>query len=134
MPMLIKHIDAIAREKQRDVLFVFFHKDLAEIADFEHSKIRNQLITWLDANEIGWQPCGHIASENSMVGYMGQIYIDAPFDESDERYRKVRNFLENPDGTMKHADAAFCYLPLDRAMKNAHHDEPGFWGKWAEDF
>jgi len=25
-----------------------------------------------------------------------------------------------------------CYLPLDVAMKNAEHDETGFWDKWAE--
>lgn len=134
MPMQIKHIDAIAREKQRDVLFVIFHKDLVDSLDFEHSQIRNQVIAWLNANGIAWQPCGHFASENFMVGYKGQIYIDVPFEASDERYQKVRDFLENPDGTMKYADATFCYLPLGQALENAHHDEPGFWEKWAENF
>jgi hypothetical protein len=28
----------------------------------------------------------------------------------------------------------FCYLPLDLAMKNKHHDEPGFWDRWADNF
>ena len=94
--------------------------------DYEYSTVRSQLIAWLDAVGIEWQPCGHVASENLMVGYRGQIYIDIPFDEKDERYCQVRSLLENPDGTMKHADVTFCYLPLADAMKNACHDEHGF--------
>jgi hypothetical protein len=35
---------------------------------------------------------------------------------------------------MKFEGAKFCYLPLAVAMENAHHDEPGFWDRWAENF
>jgi len=35
---------------------------------------------------------------------------------------------------MKIDGVVFCYLPLEMAMKNAHHDEPGFWDRWAENF
>jgi hypothetical protein len=122
MPQLIEHIDAIARN------------DLFDSFDYERSKVRKAILAWLDGNGVPWQPCGHIASPGLMIGYRGEIYIDVPFDESDESYRKVRDYLENSDGSMKFKGATFCYLPLAKAMENAHHDEPGFWEKWAEDF
>ena len=56
MPMMIEHIDAIARRKQRDVLYLTFR------------------------------------------------------------------------------EVEFWLLPLNIAMKNAEHDERGFWERWAEKF
>jgi len=35
---------------------------------------------------------------------------------------------------MRHAGVRFYVMPLDYAMENAAHDEPGFWERWAEDF
>lgn len=69
-----------------------------------------------------------------MLPYLGNIYIDVPFDESDSKYQLVREYLEKPDGTPRDERVRFYYLPLEIAMKNAHHDEPGFWDKWAETF
>lgn len=66
--------------------------------------------------------------------YLGQIYIDVRFETSDPTYQRLCNYLEKPDGTMVFDGAKFCYYPLSEAMKNAHHNEPGFWEKWAEDF
>lgn len=96
--------------------------------------IRKQVIEWLDANNYSWEACGEIASENSMIPYMGTIYIKVPYDLENLDYKKLQNYLENPDGTMRFASAFFNYLPLTVAMKNAHHDVPGFWEKWAETF
>ena len=31
-------------------------------------------------------------------------------------------------------EVTFFYCPLDKAMENAAHDEPGFWQRWAENF
>ena len=134
MPKIIEHIDAIARAKKRDVLFVVFHEKLRDSIDWEVLPIRRQIIGWLDANEIAWRPCGHVGNTSIMTGYKGQIYIDVPFDENDPIYQKVCGYLENSDGTMAFDGMRFCYYPLETAMKNAHHDEPGFWEKWAEDF
>ena len=43
MPMVIEHIDAIARQKQRDVLFVAFHRSAPATVDSEeildHSRL-----------------------------------------------------------------------------------------------
>lgn len=147
MPMLIEHIDALARQKQRDVLYLTFHpKNYYDydpetgipVGDrdynFHRDPIRDSVCQWLTEHGIAWQPCGHFAQENTMRSYLGQIYLDVPFDEDDPQYQLVRDYLENPDGTMRLSTVNFYYLPLEEAMKNAHHDEPGFWDKWAESF
>ncbi len=78
--------------------------------------------------------CGLVANENVIeCPYFGDVYIDIPFDENDPQYLIVQDYLENSDGTMRDKQVYFCYLPLEVAMKNAHHDEPGFWEKWAEE-
>lgn len=136
MPMLIEHIDKIARDKQRDVLVVIFGKNPDEFfdAEWEEFQIRQQIIEWLEAEGIAWRMCGHFANERLMCGYRGQIYIDVPFDRNNPTYLKVEAYLETPDGSPRYQDATFCYVTLKAAMKNAHHDEPGFWDRWAENF
>lgn len=140
MPMLIEHIDAIARKKQRNVLYVIFHPtrsigdDIFPPYDWSHDPIRETVCNWLTEHHITWKECGGIACENAMYPYRGQIYLDVPYDENDPEYKLVRDYLENSDGSMRFETVIFCYLPLATAMENAHHDEPGFWEKWAEDF
>lgn len=141
----MNHIDAIARQKQRDVLYVVFHpsttgtQDTEEIlgsGDFNWEKlpIRQQIINWLDAHTIGFKPCGHFANECLMMGYRGQIYINLPFDESLPAFQALQAFLELPNGSMRFPEATFFNCPLDKAMENAAHDESGFWQRWAENF
>ena len=151
MPQLIEHIDAIARKKSRSVLYVTFRDPASERTvpilgaesersalksptrlDWKHLPVREKVIAWLDGNGVAWQPCGDIANPNLMLPYEGQIYVDVPFDEKSPGYQKLSSFLEYPDGTMRLPGVFFWCLPLDVAMKNAHHDEPGFWDKWAE--
>lgn len=96
--------------------------------------IRQEITNWLDAHAIAWEPCGPVASVNSMSSYRGQIYLDVPFDESDPAYDMLRNYLEKPDGSMAAKGVKFCYYPLSEAIKNAHHDEPGFWENWVNNF
>lgn len=135
MPQLLRHIDAIARQDGRDVLFVTFcSDDTISFPDWETLPIRKQIIEWLDTQKFSWEPCGEWASENSMISYRGTIYIKIPYDEKNPDYQKLRDYLENPDGSMRFDSARFCYTTLSAAMKNAHHDEPGFWKKWAENF
>lgn len=142
MPQLIEHIDAIARKKQRGVLYVEFHpenwgsfeNDFWCGYDYQGDKRRKTFLAWLDRNGISWQKCGPFASENGFRSYLGEIYLDVPFDESNADYQRVRDYLENPDGTLRDDNVRFYYLTLEYAMKNAHHDEPGFWDRWAENF
>ena len=153
MPLLVEHIDAIARKKQRGVLYVEFHplaldpeagEDLSERdilawktmpdSAWQSLPIRQQLIDWLDAKGIGWQRCGHYAQVGLMMGYRGQIYIDLPFDTTLPAFLALQAFLENPDGSMRHRGVFFVYCSLKKAMENAAHDEPGFWDRCAENF
>lgn len=140
MPQLIKHIDFIARKLQRDVLFVAFHpvakgpssseSDIFNFFDWKKSKIRGALISWLDDHQIEWSPCGDIALTN--MSYRGHIYLDVPYDTNLPIYKVLIEYLEFPDGTMRFPDATLCVLSLEIAMKNAAHDEPGYWERWAE--
>ena len=143
MPQLIEHIDAIARQKQRDVLFLkFFDPENpdGEIRkrnsdwNWESSVGRQSVIEWLNSNQISWQPCAEVADTNSMRSYAGQTYIDVPFEETSPVYQQVLGYLENPDGSTRRPGVWFFALTLHAAMKNAHHDEPGFWDRWAENF
>ncbi|MDA8232382.1 MAG: hypothetical protein M0006_13680 [Magnetospirillum sp.] len=135
MSRIIHHIDEIGRRKQRDVVFVAFDPGLTKGCEtWTRLPIRQQIIDWLDAEDIAWTPCAHFASENHMCVYRGQIYIDVPHDPEDPGYRKVAAYFEFPDGTMRLPGVTLYHLPLSMAMTNAHHDEPGFWERWAENF
>jgi hypothetical protein len=159
MPMLIDHIDAIAREKKRDVVYIDFptHQYSKNItsksfkdgipdefndqfgddrADFDGREYQSRLdfLKYLEVNGISYKPAGHFARESGWSSWNGLTFIDVPYDENDASYKKVCSYLENEDGTPKDPYMVFCYLPLEIAMKNAHHDEPGFWDKWAENF
>jgi hypothetical protein len=134
MPMVVEHIDKIARDLQRDVLYIEFDRNVFESYDYDEYTERNNLMDWLDEHDIGYRCCGAIARENGWESYRGQLYIDLPFDETDEKYRLLDGHLCNEDNTPRINGVIFYYLPLEIAMQNAHHDEPGFWETWADNF
>lgn len=143
MPELIEHIDAIARKTQRDVCFLRFSDPAGHCGDgegspscwdWEESAERQAIIAWLQDNQISWRPCADVADTHSMPSYAGQIFIDVAFDEADPVYQKTVGYLENVDGSTRHLGVAFFVLGFGVAMKNVHHDEPGFWERWAEEF
>jgi hypothetical protein len=112
--MLIDHIDAIARKKQRNVLFVTFKpKDYDDddswerLYNWEDDPMRTSVCNWLTDHHINWQMCGYVADERTMGGYYGQIYLDVPFDENDPQYQQVRDYLENPDGSFRFETVGF---------------------------
>lgn len=138
MPIALQHIDAIAREKQRDVLYVIFnqkqpvhYRKYAPDYDYHQDPKRQALCAWLDEQGITWYQCGIIAVDGLLVArYLGDIYIDVPFDETNATYQKLRDHLETPSGQMRDEHVTFCFLTLERAMQNAHHDAPGYWDDW----
>lgn len=141
MPMLIDHIDAIARKLQRDVLCVTFTPQNSEDDlsnrnryNWKEDKLRQTICNWLTEQNISWKPCQCFANEDFMSRYQGQIYLDIPYDETDPLYILVRDYLENPDGSMRYRTVGFWHLLLEQAMINVHHDEPGFWEKRAENY
>lgn len=137
MPQLIRYIDAIAREKKRDVLLIAFGPERggADAFTYDHNKDRKraELLQWLDDQGIAWEKCGPFVTDSFLCGYLGDIYIDVPYDEENPHYLLVRDRIENPDGTMRdHDHIRWYYLPLEYAMKNAHQDEPGYWDRVGE--
>lgn len=137
MPQLIEHIDAIARKVGRDVLYLSFSTGkirdrLAE--QWEDHPARRMVTAWLDVNGYAWSPCGEVANENCLVPYLGSIYIATPFERANPDYLRLEAYLEYPDGSPRVANTRFFVLPLEVAMRNAHHDDPNFWEKWAARF
>lgn len=134
MPQILEHIDKIARDKQRDVIYIEFDRDIYPDYEYENYEERNNLIEWLKQHEISYRMCGPIASENGWESYRGQLYIDVPMDDNNSQYRLLNKHLEDEEGKMKINGVGHYYVPLEVAMKNKHHDEPGFWDRWAENF
>ncbi|MGF6570042.1 hypothetical protein ABH945_002153 [Paraburkholderia sp. GAS333] len=135
MPQLLEPIDAIARKLNRDVLYLeFLMAQRPHRVDYRSLDSRLQIVRWFGSEGIEWRECGQVASETVIRSYTGEIFINVPFSEADDGYRKVQAFLEFPDGSMRYEDVRFYVVSLELAMKNAHHDEPGFWGRWADNF
>lgn len=130
MPQVLKHIDKIAREKKCDVDFLEFHPlDDFEQYVWQKDEVRNDVLWYLNEIGIVWEKCFGIANENFMPSYLGQIYLDIPKNHDDSLYAKLEAYLENTDGTMQIPSVRFYCVPLEMAMKNAHHDEPDFYEK-----
>jgi hypothetical protein len=55
MTQIIRHIDAIARAKKRNVLLVIFHEKLGLDTDWEILPLRTALIQWPGAQKIAWR-------------------------------------------------------------------------------
>jgi len=134
MPMTIEHIDKISRDKKRDVIFINFDRKVYPSFDYQEYEERTNLINWLDENNIKYSLCGSIASENGWESYRGQLYLDVVIDENNEQYKLICEHMDNPDGTFKIKGVESWIFPLKKALENKHHDEPGFWEKWAENF
>lgn len=111
-------IDAIALRKGRAVLYLEFHPlTLAGGASYryQYDVARRSVLDWLDAHAMPWSECGPIAEPRFRSSYLGQVYLDVPFDEALPRYRALRDFLEHPDGRMRHTGVRFYAMPLDYA-------------------
>ena len=131
MPVMLRHIDAIAREKQRDVLYLEFHPEGREERRgyrYGDDPVRAAILAWLDEQGFRWERCGPYADIRIIEEtYRGLIYIDIAFDEKNEQYRRLAAYLEYPDGTIRQPSVRFYINSLEHAMKNAEHDQPGFW-------
>ena len=137
--MLIDPIDKIARQKQRDVIFVAFdyfskffeyenHDEIFPELDYRTWKIRDDLIAWLEQENIPYQFC--TSSYDS--SYMGAIYLDVPFDHDHPLYQKISQHLEDEQEQPKIKGVIFQYLPLEIAMEYAYQDDPDY-DPWADE-
>ncbi len=115
MPQLLQHIDAIAREKNRDVLFVHF-EDYEENEQNPDSN-RQDVLSWLEQNDIPYEKCMGLEEEGSIDSYWGDIYIDVPFDLDNEQYQILSDYLEDEEGVMKIEGVYFFVLYLETAIE-----------------
>jgi hypothetical protein len=135
MPAIFEHIDAIARQKRRDVLFIEFHRVDAKgkrgclVTGFEWPRLdaRQQIVEWLDKRGIKWEPCGHVEVPALIMSYRGQLYIDLPFDRGVSAYRELEALLGNPNGKMRMAGVRLCCLRYEAALRSAGRDGAGYW-------
>lgn len=139
---ILPHIDVLAREKNRDVFYLSFYSLLdtleASKRGIEVISHRPKIIKWLDENNIAHRDCFDIADEGGFSEYRGQLYIDILHTENDDdaNYLKFAEFLEDKNGNIKpeFGTTKFWLVTLDQANKNKHHDTPGFWENWVENF
>ena len=124
MPQLILSIDEIARQKQRDVIYVEFRKRKpGGRLDYRLSPPRNAMLDLFTANEIPFFECGGIGNDADIESYQGQIYVDVAFDESTPLFKTVVRLLTLAK-TLGESEKPHLYLlKLSTAMKNAHLDE-----------
>ena len=126
MPRVLKHIDQIGREKNRDVLFVQFDKKVFPKYDYKNYNNRAELLTWLDDNNIAYEECFGVASDNGFESYRGQLYIDVVFDETLDKYNLLNTHIEPQDGVLRFEGIGLWTLPLSIAVKNAYMDDPDY--------
>lgn len=125
MPQLIRTIDEIAREKQRDVIFVQFHNfSTGFVADYRTNPSRKAIISWLDEQRIGYIPCGGFDSGCIVEGYDGELYIDVAIDENDDNFIKLFEWFRPAGGMPRYENAWLFYLPLAVAVLNSNEVEP----------
>jgi len=131
MPMIIKTLDEICIEKQRDVLYITFHDlegDQEEDFRWDQDVQRKRVIAFLESHHIDFYPCvppqyaiGTLAISG---GYNGGIYVDVEFDVSNQVYRLLQDFLEDKKGKPRMSNVLFWYYTLENAVKLADNKEP----------
>lgn len=137
MPELIEHVDAIARQRRRDVLYLEFHpreREAQRAYRYHDDVVRQGLLIWLAAHGYDWEHCGPYAQPDVMQSYQGQVCLAVEFNECLPKYQELRDHLELPDGNMRIPGVRFYLQTLQQAMRNVDHDSPDFWTRWADQF
>lgn len=131
MPQLLQHIDAISREKNRDVLFVHFEN--YEKDDQNPDSNRQKVLTWLEQNSIPYVSCMGLEEEGLVDSYLGDIYIDIPFDLENQQYLLLSDYLEDEQGEMKIEGVFFFVLYLETAIELEAERVMGFESDFEDD-
>lgn len=125
----LRTIDAIALEKQRDVLLIVFPelhlREWLSQACIDVHPPRAKIIAWLEENGIAYEPCLGSTPAAAQFGSrpltraatmpLGNIYIDVPWDTNDATYQFVRSYLEDADGLPSIPNVHFCYYKFASA-------------------
>lgn len=124
----IKTIDQIAREKQRDVLFIQVKPNpLKSFEHYRNYKPWQEIKSWLEENEIPHEICGPFFEDQIVIeGYCGDIYIDLPDDDSLEKIQKIDKYFDY-SGIRADGKVRISCLPYEKALQYAERDTAEFW-------
>ncbi|MBK2257662.1 hypothetical protein [Francisella philomiragia] len=124
----IKTIDQIARQKQRDVLFIQVKPNpLKSFEHYQNYKPWQEIKAWLVDNSIPHEICGAFSKDSLILaGYCGDIYIDLPNDDSLEMIQKIDEYF-NYTGERLDGKQRLCIFSYDEAIKYAERDTAEFW-------
>lgn len=112
MPMLLKILDKIAIEKQRDVLFL----DFPDMSDWRTNPIRRELLEWFKENQIAVKLCFPPLDVGTIsYPYTGSFYMDVPYDIHLPEYKKCVEKFENSDEMMKIKGVDWYIMTLEEA-------------------
>jgi hypothetical protein len=130
--VVLDHIDAIARREGRDKLWVWF--DLTpRRGTWREDTLWLETTEWLSEHGFAWRRCFKIADETVMLGsYYGSLALETPHNPDGDEVRLLDSYFETSDAQPSVEGRVLNLLPLSEPMKNAHHDEPGFWEAWAD--
>ncbi|RLA84618.1 MAG: hypothetical protein DRG78_00940 [Epsilonproteobacteria bacterium] len=121
MARVLKNIDKIGREKNRDVLFIGFDMEVFRGRDYINYKNRAELLEWLDSNNIKYEECFWICE---LEGYRGHLYIDIVYDETLEKYNLLKNYIEPQDGILRFEGIELSIVSLAQSMEYVYQDDP----------
>ncbi|PXX42751.1 hypothetical protein [Aquitalea magnusonii] len=116
MPLVIEHIDEIARRLNRDVLLIGPDRTHGAKPDssWKSSAERKSLLAWLEEHHIDWEPCGWLSTPGVTYGYEGDIYLDLPYAPDDVRYQQLQDFVqEQDDGSTKWPGVRIYLVAVD---------------------
>lgn len=58
--------------------------------------MRTQVLAWLDADGVRWKACGPFADPTVMVPWLGEVWLDMPYDEALAEYCRLRDLFRPP--------------------------------------
>jgi len=64
----------------------------------------------------------------------GSLALETPYIPDGDEVRLLDSYFETSDARPSVEGRVLNLLPLNELMKNAHHDEHGFWEAWADRF
>ena len=125
----IMTIDALARDRRADVLFIAMLSSSGEPTR-DHPAIA-EATSWLTEEGIGWELCaGFHRGLVSLEGGPRVIFIDTPYAPGSEVLAKLEARFEQEDGTPRTPGIVLALLTLVEAMSNAGQDDPAFWDRF----
>jgi hypothetical protein len=126
MVQMIQTIDAIARERGADVVFLAVHDETGRPCR-RHPEL-DAVTRWLESEGFAWRTCA--AFETGMIHLEGGpqvIFIDTPFIPGSPVLSRLESYFEEADGRPRIPGLVLTCLPLEVAMTHADHDAPTFW-------